>query len=570
MTDSHDGRAPRRRRVLLRGQALIDEPLLNKGTCFTHEERDRLGLRGLLPPAVATEEEQAVRAYGNFLRAEGDLGRYVFLASLQDRNETLFYRLLMRHIDEMAPVFYTPTVGRICEEYSHIYRRPRGLYVSAADRGHIAGLLRNSPRTGARVLVITDNEAILGLGDQGVGGMAIAIGKLALYTAGAGVHPAIGLPVDFDVGTDNERLLDDPLYLGARHRRLRGEEYFSLLDELVEGIATVFPGALVQWEDFASRNAFVVLDRYRQRVPSFNDDVQGTAAVVVAGIRAALRQVGRPISDERVVFLGAGAAGGGCALAVREAMRGAGVAEDQIRRRVLAIDSRGLLLDDRGGFELYQTRLAAPRDLVAGWQPDERGAFRLTEVVRRFHPTILIGASGQPNSFTEEVVREMHRYCARPIFLPLSNPTSRVEAQPADLIRWTNGAAVVGTGSPFEPVFWNGIEHHIAQGNNVLVFPGIGLGATAVGARVIPDEAVLAAGEAVFECTEASSAPGAPIYPPLTRLREVSRRVALQVARCLVAAGVAEALTPSEIESRIESLVWEPVYDEYEPEVETQ
>jgi malic enzyme len=548
-------------RVAARGEALQEDPFLNKGTCFTAEEREALGLRGLLPPGVATEEEQRARAYENYLRAGDDVQRYLFLAALQDRNETLFYRLLLDHIEEMVPIVYTPTVGKVCEQFSHIYRRPRGIYVSSTDRGRIAEVLRNAPDTGARVIVVTDNEAILGLGDLGVGGMGIPIGKLALYTAGAGIHPALCLPLDLDVGTDNKALLADPLYLGAPHPRLRGSEYDSLLDELVDALRSVFPRALVQWEDFANRNAFRVLSRYRDRLLCFNDDIQGTGAVVVAGIRSALRQVGRDLAEERIVFFGAGASGAGSALAVRRALRSAGVLEAEVGSRVLCIDSKGLIVRGRPGLEGEKEALAADPLLLGEW-PLGGGSVGLADVVRHFRPTVLVGASGRPGSFTEPIVREMHRHCARPVVLPISNPTANAEATPADILAWTGGAAVVGTGSPFAPVVIEGTRHEIGQGNNVLVFPGVGLGAVSVGARRLTDRAFDAAGEALYRFTGASR-PGSPIYPPLSRLREVSLDVAVAVASSLVESGDAPPLGPDAIAGRVRGLVWEPVYRRY-------
>ena len=545
--------------VALRGEALQEHPLLNKGTCFTAQEREALGLRGLLPPGVATEEEQRARAYENYLRAGDDVQRYLFLAALQDRNETLFYRLLLDHIEEMAPVVYTPTVGKVCEQFSHIYRRPRGLYVSSQDRGRIADVLRHAPYGECRVIVVTDNEAILGLGDLGVGGMGIPIGKLALYSAGAGFHPSLCLPLDLDVGTDNQVLLDDPLYLGAPHRRLRGEKYFTLLDELVEAVREVFPRALVQWEDFANRNAFRVLSRYRDRILCFNDDIEGTGAVVVAGIRSALRQVGRAMADERIVFLGAGASGAGSALAVRRALRASGVGEAELASRVLCLDSKGLILRDRPGLEGEKETVAADPALVRGWRVE--GPIGLAEVVAQFHPTILVGASGQPRAFSESIVREMHRHCPRPILLPISNPTAKAEATPSDILTWTQGAAVVGTGSPFPPVALAGTTHRIGQGNNVLIFPGVGLGAVAIQARRLTDRTFDAASDALFEFTAARA--GEPIYPPLQRLREVSLQVALAVGASLVDSGDAPPLSRDEIEARVRGMIWEPVYRPY-------
>jgi malic enzyme len=551
--------------VFARGEAVQDDPLLNKGTCFTEEERDALGLRGLLPPGVATEEEQHARAYENYQRAGDDVQRYLFLAALQDRNETLFYRLLVDHLEEMAPIVYTPTVGKVCEQFSHIYRRPRGLYVSTQDRGRIVSVLRNAPGRDPRVIVVTDNEAILGIGDQGVGGMGIPIGKLALYTAGAGIHPARCLPIDLDVGTDNEALLADPLYLGITHRRLRGAEYDSLVDELVAGIREVFPRALVQWEDFASRNAFRVLARHRDRLLSFNDDIEGTGAVVVAGLRSALKHVGRALADERIVVFGAGASGAGCALAARAALREAGVPERELASRVLCLDSRGLILRDRPGLEGEKAMIAADPALVRGWAAGNGGRILLADVVRHFHPTILIGASGQPGAFTEPIVREMICGCPRPIILPISNPTAKAEATPSDLLAWTDGAAVVGTGSPFPPVTLRGITHRIGQGNNALIFPGVGLGAIAVGAGRLTDGAFAAAGNAVHEMTAVSGRAGEPIYPPLARLRDVSFRVAIAVGETLVAENAAPPLDRAVVEARVRGMIWDPVYRPYRP-----
>jgi malic enzyme len=545
------------------GAELRDDPILNKGTCFTQAERERLGLRGLLPPAVQTPREQETRAYANYLAAGDDVRRYLFLAGLQDRNETLFCRLVLEHLEEMVPIIYTPTVGKACEQYSHIYRRARGLYVSIEDRHCIAGMLRNAVEQEPRIIVVTDNEAILGIGDQGVGGMPIAIGKLSLYTVGAGIHPAHCLPLDLDVGTDNPARLADPLYLGVRRHRVRGEAYLALLDELVESIAKVFPNALVQWEDFASGNAFDVLNRYRRRVLSFNDDIQGTGAVVVAGLRSALKQAGRRLEDERIVFLGAGASGAGSALAVRAALKSAGVPASDLSRHVLSLDSQGLILADRRSLGGAKREIAADPALVAGWPAAKRGGYDLAEVVHAFQPTVLVGASGQPGAFTEAIILDMLRGCPRPIVLALSNPTDKAEVTPEDLIRWTEGAAIIGTGSPFDPVEYRGTTRTIGQGNNAFIFPGVGLGATAVGARWLPDEAFIAAANALYEFTSGSSRPGDPLYPPVRRLRDVSFAVAVAVGCALVEAGAAQPMARSEVERRVRQGIWEPAYLPY-------
>jgi malate dehydrogenase (oxaloacetate-decarboxylating) len=549
--------------VFARGAALTEDPVLNKGTCFTRAEREALGLLGLLPPSVQTPDEQLARAYGNYLETGDDVRQYLFLADLQDRNESLFCRLVLNHLPEMVPIIYTPTVGKACEQYSHIYRRARGLYISKTERGRMAEVLRHAAIDDPRVIVLTDNEAILGIGDQGVGGMPIAIGKLALYTVGAGIHPARCLPIDFDAGTDNPARLDDPLYLGARHRRLRGAEYVALLDELVEAMATVFPHALVQWEDFASANAFTVLQRYRRRLLSFNDDIQGTGAVVVAGIRTGLRHVGRAIEDAKIVFFGAGASGAGCALAVRAAMRAAGMSEAEIARRVLSLDSKGLIVTSRPGLDGIKRDIAVDRSVVAGWTPSPDGTFDLATVVRHFAPSVLVGVSGQAGAFTEAIIGDLVRGCPRPIVLALSNPNSRIEATPADLIRWTHGAAVVGTGGPFAPVVHNGTTHTIGQGNNVFIFPGVGLGATAVGAQWLPDDAFSAAADALVECTTRSGMAGAGIYPPLSDLRHISRDVGLAVARTVISLGAAPPLPDDEIRRRVLAGIWEPAYLPY-------
>ncbi len=549
--------------VFTRGPALKDDPVLNKGTCFTREERDALGLAGLLPPAVQTPSEQLARAYGNYLKAGDDVRRYLFLAGLQDRNETLFCRLVVDHLEEMVPVIYTPTVGKACEEYSHIYRRSRGVYVSPNERGRIATLLQNAACLEPRVIVVTDNEAILGIGDQGVGGMPIAIGKLALYAVGAGIHPTHCLPVDLDVGTDNPDRLDDPMYLGMRHRRLRGEPYFSLLDELVEAIAEAFPRAIVQWEDFAKTNAFDVLERYRRRIPSFNDDIQGTGAVVVAGIQSALRQTGGRLEDARVVFFGAGASGAGSAMALRAALADAGVPAGELSRHVVCLDSKGLILADRPGLSAAKQEIAADPDFTAGWERGPLGVSGLAEVVRGFKPTVLVGASGRPGAFTREIVTDMLAGCAQPVVLALSNPDTKTEATPADLIRWTNGAAVVGTGSPFPPVEYRGRTQTIGQANNALVFPGVGLGASLVGARFLPDAAFVAAARALVDFTAASPRAGDPIYPPLRELRHVSRDVAVAVGVALVESGAAPPQTRADIERRVLDAMWRPEYLPY-------
>jgi len=537
------------------GTALKNDPMLNKGTAFPPDERAIFDLEGILPPAVSTWSEQQERAYEGFLKPSDPVQKYLKLTALQDRNETLFYRLLVDHLEEMAPIVYTPTVGQACQEFSHLYRRPRGLYLNLRQRGRLKRILRNAPVDDCKVMVVTDNEAILGLGDLGVGGMGIPIGKLSLYTAGAGIHPAGCLPVDLDVGTNNTALLQDPLYLGIREPRVRGEEYFSFLDEFVEAVREVFPNALVQWEDFSNANAFAIRDRYRDALASFNDDIQGTGAVVTAGVLAAMKRTGRALRDERIVLYGAGAAGGGCAFALRDAMVAEGLSRAEAMERIVCLDSRGLITSDRPGLAGHKKELAI--------EPERIDARDLLGVVRAYRPTTLLGMCGQPGAFTEEIVRAMAAHCERPVVFPLSNPTSRAEATPELILRWTEGRAIVATGSPFAPVSFQGRSYGIGQANNVLVFPGAGLGAIAVEARALPDAAFLAGARALVEFSSADATE--PLFPSLHRLRDVSRAVARAVGRTLVEAGAAPDRSPEEIDARIAASIWEPAYLPYRP-----
>ncbi|MHC4408564.1 MAG: NAD-dependent malic enzyme [Planctomycetota bacterium] len=535
------------------GVALFSDPLLNKGTAFTLEEREKFGLGGILPPAVSTWAEQQERAYEGYLKLSDDVEKYLNLTSLQDRNETLFYRLLIDHVEEMAPIVYTPTVGKACQEFSHIYRRPRGLYLNLHQRGRLKQILRNAPIDLCKVMVVTDNEAILGLGDLGVGGMGIPVGKLTLYSAGAGIHPACCLPVDLDVGTNNTALLRDPLYLGIREPRVRDEEYFSFLDEFVEAVKEVFPGALVQWEDFSNATAFSILERYRDEVPSFDDDIQGTGAVVAAGVLTAVKRAGRSLRDERIVMYGAGAAGGGCAFAIRDAMVADGIKPDEAMEKIVCLDSRGLIDTNRRNLSGHKKALATAAGRLQ--------ATDLFGVVREFKPTVLLGMSGQPGSFTEEIVRTMAAACDRPVIMPLSNPTSKTEATPEHLLRWTKGKAIIGTGSPFAPVTYEGKSYGIGQANNVLIFPGAGLGAIAVGATRMPDEVFLAAAQALVPFGQPDDQ--AALFPNLHALRDVSRAVARAVGRALVATGSAPDCSPEEIDKKINDAIWEPNYLPY-------
>ena len=544
----------------LRGQALLDVPLLNKGSAFSEEERCELGLLGLLPPHVAAIEEQLARVYENYLQQETYLGRYIYLAALQDRNETLFYRLLLEHITEMVPIIYTPTVGLACQQYSHIYRRPRGLYISYPQREAIDTILASAPNRDVRVIVVTDGERILGLGDLGVGGMGIPVGKLALYTLCAGIHPATTLPIVLDVGTDNGDLLGDPLYLGWHHERIRGQAYDDFIEAFVQGVLRVFPDALLQWEDFARQNARRLLDRYRDRLCTFNDDIQGTAAVTLAGLLAAVDLAGSKMSEQRIVILGAGSAATGIADQIVAAMVGAGCALPAARYAIWLVDSQGLVHTGRTDLDAGKKVYAQPRARIAEWQLPHLDHIRLDDVVRQVRPTILIGTAAQPRAFTETIVREMARHVSRPIIFPLSNPTTKSEAAPADLLAWTAGRALVATGSPFPDVAEAGRRIRIGQCNNVFIFPGMGLGVLAARARRVTDNMCMAAARTLSACSPARRDPTAPLYPTLEDVREASRQVALAVGIAAQQDGVAEEMSPDALAQRVQAEMWQSRY----------
>jgi len=544
--------------VPYRGEELLAQPMYNKSTAFTLAERELFELTGLLPAAVSTLDQQARRAYENIVRKSDPLERYIGLEALQDRNEHLFYRVLGDHLEELLPIVYTPTVGLACQRYSRIFRQARGLWITPRHRGRIAEVLGNAPFEDVRLIVVTDNERILGLGDQGAGGMGIPIGKLALYSAAAGIHPARTLPISLDVGTDNRELLDDDLYLGWRHPRLRGEEYLSLVDEFVEAVLEVFPRALLQWEDFKKGNAFRLLDRYRERLPSFNDDIQGTAAVSVAGMLAASRASGVPLAEQRVAILGAGAAGIGIAALVRTALAKAGLAGEALARALVVLDSRGLLVDDQPIDDAYKRDFAWPAALASAYRLG--AGDDLLAVVRAVRPTTLIGTSGQPGAFTEEIVREMASHVDRPAIFPLSNPTSQSDAVPADLFAWTEGRALVATGSPFEPVEVGGRRIRVGQANNVYVFPGVGLGCMVAGVRVVSDGLFRAAAEALAEASTPEALAAGALFPPAAELRAVAGRVAAAVVREARETNLGARIPDDEVEARVEAARWAPAY----------
>ncbi|MGD0121243.1 MAG: NAD-dependent malic enzyme [Candidatus Limnocylindrales bacterium] len=563
--------------VPFRGAELLERPLLNKDTGFDDRERDVFGLRGLLPPRSSSIEEQVSLELEHILRKGDDLERYIGLAALQDRNETLFYRVLIENLEEFMPIVYTPTVGRACQSFSHIMRRPRGLWITPADIDRIPDLLRNArtDSTGSaaeaediRLIVATDNERILGLGDQGAGGMGIPVGKLSLYTAGAGIYPSHTLPVSLDVGTDNEDLLADPFYIGYRQRRLRGAGYDDFIEAFVSAIMEVCPRAVLQWEDFKQHNAIRILDRYRHRLTSFNDDIQGTGAVVLAGILAAVRALGRPLADQRFVFLGAGAAGIGIARTVRAAMAAQGVDAQVIKRAIVTADTRGLVFaardeldDDKREFALGPEELAFYG--LGGLKPGDR--LGLEGLVAAVKPTVLIGTSGAPGAFTEGAIREMAARTERPVIFPLSNPTAKTEAVPADIMAWTGGRALVATGSPFEPVVVHGEARIIGQANNVFIFPGMGLGAIVAEAREITDEMFLLAAETLAETVSPDRLAAGALYPAVSELREVSRQIAAKVVCQSRDCGVGRLYRDEEVIDAVDSAIWFPAYLPYLP-----
>jgi len=550
--------------IAVTGPALLGSRLLTKDLAFDATERDAFRLRGLLPDRILTIEEQIVLELEHLHHKDDALEQYIGLAALQDRNATLFYRLLAEHLEEFLPIVYTPTVGRACEEFSHIIRRTRGTWITPADRDRIPELLRQGPFEDVRLIVVTDNERILGLGDQGAGGMAIPIGKLALYTAGSGIHPGLTLPVSLDVGTDNPALLADPLYLGHRAPRLRGPDYDALVEAFVEGVADVWPGCVIQWEDFKQVNALRILDRYRDRVPSFNDDIQGTAAVVVGGVLAGLRGLGTDLAATRVVLAGAGAAGIGIARLLRLAMLDAGMSEAAARRALVLVDSRGQVHAGRDDLDATKRELALPSEAFIryGFESPLPG---LVETIERVRPTVLVGTTAVGGMFDEPALRAMAAGSDRPIVMPLSNPTSAAEATPADVLRWTEGRAIVATGSPFDAVEVDGRRCEIGQANNVFVFPGLGLGAIAAESRMISERMFLLAARALADAVTDARLAGGAIYPPVGDLRAVSRTIAMVVAREAIDAGLAGIDPATDVASLVDAAMWWPAYVPYRP-----
>jgi malate dehydrogenase (oxaloacetate-decarboxylating) len=548
----------------VRGGLVLSSPLLNRGTAFSLEERESLGLTGLLPSAVSTMEAQLRRVYGQYQRQPDDLAKNGYLAALRDRNEVLFYRLLCEHIEEMLPIVYTPTVGTAIERFSYEFGRPRGVYLSIHDLNGVETALANTGLgpDDVDLIVATDAEGILGIGDWGVGGIQIAIGKLAVYIAAAGLHPRRVIPVVLDCGTDNPALLDDEMYLGNRHPRVRGEAYDELIDTYVTSATRLFPRAMLHWEDLGTNNARRVLERYAPVCCTFNDDMQGTAAVVLAAAFTAVRAAGTRMRDQTVVIHGAGTAGIGIGSALRQVMVDDGLSPDEATARFYATGRNGLLTSDQATMRDFQVGYARPAAEVTGWQRDADGRIGLAEVVAHARPTMLIGTSTQAGSFTEVMVRGMADHTERPIIMPLSNPTSLSEAQPADLIRWTGGRALVATGSPFPPVSYDGQDYQIAQANNALIFPGLGLGVTVARARRVSDGMLAAAAGAVASMSDATR-PGASLLPSVTSLRTVSAAVAAAVARAAHTEGLAQASLPDP-DGQVRVAMWEPEYPQLE------
>jgi malate dehydrogenase (oxaloacetate-decarboxylating) len=545
-----------------RGIDLLKSPLLNKGTAFSLREREAFGLWGLLPAHVSDIDEQIDRFKAQYALKTTDLGRNIELNTLLDANETLFYRVVVDHLEQLVPIIYTPTVAEACRHWSRIFRRSRGIYITPADRGRMTEVLRSRPKWPRPVIVVTDSERILGIGDQGAGGMGIPIGKLALYAAAAGIHPARLVPICLDVGTENEELLSDPLYLGVRARRLRGDEYESFIAEFVAAVGEAYPGALLQWEDFANRTSFTNLERYRDLIPSFNDDIQGTAAMVVAGLHAATRLIGGKLTDHRVVVVGAGSAGIGIRDLLAAAMVAEGADPAVAATRIFVLDSRGLIVEGRPGLSAAKQRMAVPAEAIHNWQITDQ-PIGLSDVVRNARASVLVGVSGVAGIFTQEVVARMARYAERPIIMPLSNPTTHAEVTPEHALAWSGGRAVVATGSPFAPVTLRDQTHHVGQANNVFIFPGMGLGVLTAGASTITDSMFLAAAKALAGTVTGDMLATGRIVPPITE----APGAALVVARAVAEQAVKDGVAPPQrdLDAAIRRAHWTPEYLPYRP-----
>ncbi|MBS0629120.1 MAG: NAD-dependent malic enzyme [Verrucomicrobia bacterium] len=545
------------------GHALLENPLTNKGTAFTLEERAELGLYGLLPYHVSTLEEQVERRYQNFTELQTDLAKYTFLNAMQNRNEVLFYRFVLDHVAEMTPYIYTPTVGSVSSNYSSLYREQRGLYLSYPDKDKIREMIANYPLKDIDVIVVTDGERILGLGDLGVGGMAIPVGKLALYTLFGGIHPARALPIVLDVGTNNAEMLNDPLYIGWRNPRVRGKDYDDFIDTFIQAIKAEYPSVLLQWEDFARPNAQPLLDRYRKSLCSFNDDIQGTAAVALAAVYSAIKLSHGRLKDHRFAILGGGSAGIGiCNKLVQAIIREEKIGEEQARELFYIVDTNGVLQDHH---ELYPTQrpFARNKNAFKSWKVANPDRITLLEVVQNIRPTVLIGVSTQGGAFTEQIIKEMNKGTKRPVIFPLSNPTKLSEASPTDLIKWTKGEAIIATGSPFPPVEHEGHLYHIAQCNNVYIFPGVGLGLIATKARYASDDVFINAAKILSDYSPLLKDPHAPLFPTLDQLRKVTREIAIEVAKTVIKEGHSQLKSIDSVEKLIDETMWHPEYPIY-------
>ncbi|CUA85554.1 NAD-dependent malic enzyme [Pseudidiomarina woesei] len=544
------------------GPNLLETPLLNKGSAFTREERTAFNLTGLLPPRYETIEEQVQRCYMQYSSFDTAINKHIYLRAIQDNNETLFYRLLQQHLEEMMPIIYTPTVGDACEQFSDIYRSSRGLFISYEDRDQMDDILRNATKRKVKVIVVTDGERILGLGDQGIGGMGIPIGKLSLYTACGGISPAYTLPVCLDVGTNNEKLLNDPMYMGARHKRINQNEYNAFVDRFMVAVRRRWPEAMVQFEDFAQPNAMPILRKYRDDYCCFNDDIQGTAAVTVGTLLAACRSKGAQLKDQTVAFVGAGSAGCGIAEQIIQQMVAEGLTDEQARRQIFMVDRFGLLTEGMADLRDFQQALAQPLSNLSHWQHSGDYA-SLLDVMHCAKPGVLIGVSGQPGLFTEQVIRAMQQYTEQPIIFPLSNPSRQIEAHPAHVVEWTNGNAIIATGSPYDAVKFQGQEYPIAQCNNSYIFPGIGLGVIAVKARSISDEMLMAASNTLAEASPRVLGESNQLLPGITNIAELSKKIAFNVAKVAQQQGLALEVSDETLRQRIDANFWKPEYRRY-------
>lgn len=544
------------------GPALLETPLLNKGSAFSHDERVAFNLSGLLPPRYESIEEQLERCWAQYSSFSAPLNKHIYLRAIQDTNETLYYRLIQEHIDEMMPIIYTPTVGDACEQFSDIYRKSRGLFLSYAERDEMDDILRNATKRNVKVIVVTDGERILGLGDQGIGGMGIPIGKLALYTACGGISPAYTLPIMLDVGTNNKKLLDDPMYMGCRHPRISQNEYDEFIETFMTAVKKRWPNAMIQFEDFAQHNATPILTKYRDDYCCFNDDIQGTAAVTVGTLLSACRATSSKLSDMRVMFVGAGSAGCGIAEQIIQQMTAEGIDEAQARSQIFMVDRHGLVNASTPDLRDFQQRLAQPDSLLDEWQYEDEHP-SLLDVVKNAKPNILIGVSGQAGLFTEEVIKTMHKHAKKPIIFPLSNPSRQIESHPADVLKWTDGQAIVATGSPFKAVEYNGKSYTIPQCNNSYIFPGIGLGVLAAKATRISNSMLLTTSTTLAASSPLANAGKGDLLPPLTEVQAVSKKIAFDVAKCAMDEGLALRIDDDALVKRIDKIFWRAEYRPY-------